>query len=316
MFKTIAIALLTLALGGAGYFAFTQKSAYGNASKEVAALEEKIKEAEKKEEEAAEELKSTEEALQAIPPLEAKVKELEAVKGAFASGAILKDLEALYAKDKKLSTEKQLGLAGIRMLTHGGKDPSTIEAFITLYENTIDEKWLITARNLANYTFDHFFDERSKMFFFTSNEDDALVTRSIEYRDNVIPASNSIMAKNLFKLSHYFDNEHYRKTALTMLNNVKPEIKDYASGYSNWLDLMLNYTNPFYEIAIVGKESSSKILEINKSYLPNKLIAGSITDKNLPLLENRYVPNKTFIYVCVYFFCLFWIKFMCRTFRH
>jgi len=101
MFKTIAIAILTLALGGAGYFAFTQKSAYGNASKEVAALEEKIKEAEKKEEEAAEELKAAEEALLVIPPLEAKLKELEAVKGAFASGAILKDLEALYAKDKK-----------------------------------------------------------------------------------------------------------------------------------------------------------------------------------------------------------------------
>ena len=136
MFKTIAIAILTLALGGAGYFAFTQKSAYGNASKEVAALEEKIKEAEKKEEEAAEELKSTEEALQAIPPLEAKVKELEAVKSAFASGAILKDLEALYAKEKKLSTEKQLGLAGVRMLTHGGKDPSTIEAFNKALEMT------------------------------------------------------------------------------------------------------------------------------------------------------------------------------------
>ena len=60
MFKTIAIAILTLALGGAGYFAFTQKSAYGNASKEVAALEEKIKEAEKKDEEAAAELKAAE----------------------------------------------------------------------------------------------------------------------------------------------------------------------------------------------------------------------------------------------------------------
>ena len=133
MFKTIAIALLTLALGGAGYFAFTQKSAYGKASKEVAALEEKLKEAEKKDEEAAGELKAAEEAL---PPLEAKVKELDAVKGALASGAVLKDLEALYAKEKKLSTEKQLGLAGIRMLTNGGKDPSTIEAFNKALEMT------------------------------------------------------------------------------------------------------------------------------------------------------------------------------------
>ena len=136
MFKTIAIAILTLALGGAGYFAFTQKSAYGNASKEVAALEEKIKEAEKKEEEAAEELKAAEEALLIIPTLEAKLKELDAVKGALASGAVLKDLETLYAKDKKLSTEKQLGLAGIRMLTNGGKDPSTIEAFNKALEMT------------------------------------------------------------------------------------------------------------------------------------------------------------------------------------
>ena len=133
MFKTIAIALLTLALGGAGYFAFTQKSAYGHASTEVAELAEKIKEAEQKEEEAAAELKAAEEAL---PPLEAKVKELEAVKGALASGAVLKDLEALYAKEKKLSTEKQLGLAGIRMLTNGGKDPSTIEAFNKALEMT------------------------------------------------------------------------------------------------------------------------------------------------------------------------------------
>ena len=133
MFRTIAIVLLTLALGGAGYFGFTQKSAYGSASKEVAELTDKLKEAEKKEEEAADELKAAEEAL---PPLEAKVKELDAVKGALASGAVLKDLEALYAKEKKLTTEKQLGLAGIRMLTNGGKDPSTIEAFNKALELT------------------------------------------------------------------------------------------------------------------------------------------------------------------------------------
>jgi carbonic anhydrase len=133
MFRTIAIVLLTLALGGAGYFGFTQKTAYSGASKELAELTDKLKEAEKKEEEAADELKAAEEAL---PPLEAKVKELDAVKGALASGAVLKDLEALYAKEKKLTTEKQLGLAGIRMLTNGGKDPSTIEAFNKALELT------------------------------------------------------------------------------------------------------------------------------------------------------------------------------------
>ena len=176
---------------------------------------------------------------------------------------------------------------------------ATIDAFITLYENTLDEKWLTTAKGLANYTFDHFFDSASNMFFFTSNEDASLVSRSIEYRDNVIPASNSIMAKNLFKLSHYFDNEHFSATAMTMLNNIKPEMQEYPSGYSNWFDLMLNYTQPYYEVAIVGANVKQKIDELNKTYIPNKLIAGSTSENNMPLLENRYNPNNTLIYVCV-----------------
>jgi len=133
MLKTIAIAILTLALGGAGYFGWTQKSAYGGATKEVAELTKQLEEAETKIEEAAEALTAAEEAL---PPLEAKVKEFDTVKGVFANGTVLKDLEALYAKDKKLTTEKQLGLAGIRMLTNGGKDPSTIEAFQKAIEMT------------------------------------------------------------------------------------------------------------------------------------------------------------------------------------
>ena len=176
---------------------------------------------------------------------------------------------------------------------------ATIDAFITLYENTLDEKWLTTAKGLANYTFDHFFDSASNMFFFTSNEDASLVSRSIEYRDNVIPASNSIMAKNLFKLSHYFDNEHFSATAMTMLNNIKPEMQEYPSGYSNWFDLMLNYAQPYYEVAIVGANVKQKIDELNKTYIPNKLIAGSTSENNMPLLENRYNPNNTLIYVCV-----------------
>lgn len=176
---------------------------------------------------------------------------------------------------------------------------TTIDAFITLYESTLDEKWLKTANDLANYTFNYFFDDTNNMFYFTSNSDAALVSRSIEYRDNVIPASNSIMAKNLFKLSHYFDNEKFSNTAMSMLNNVKPEMQDYPSGYSNWFDLMLNYSNPFYEVAIVGADAKQKIAKLNKTYVPNKLIAGSTSENNMPLLESRYNPNQTLIYVCV-----------------
>ena len=184
----------------------------------------------------------------------------------------------------------------------------TIEALIALYENTLKETWLYTSRDLTNYVFDHFYEETNSMFYFTSNEDRKLVSRSTEYRDNVIPASNSIMAKNLFKLSRFFDNTYYSKTATNMLNNVMPEIQEYGSNYSNWLDLMLNYTQPFYEVAVSGTEAHKKIKEINQEYLPNKILAGSIKKNNVPLLLNRYIENETLIYVCVNHTCKLPVK--------
>lgn len=182
---------------------------------------------------------------------------------------------------------------------------ATIEAFILIYENTLDEKWLIHSRNLTNYTLDHFFNEESKMFYFTSNQDPALVSRTIEYRDNVIPASNSMMAKNLFKLSLFYGNSAYETISITMLHNMLPELKKYPSGFSNWMDLMLNFTNNYYEVAIIGEYAKEKVNTFNKAYLPNKLIAGSHEENNLPLLKNRYSKDKTLIYVCVNKACQF-----------
>ena len=176
---------------------------------------------------------------------------------------------------------------------------TTIESFISLYQITSNEKLLNSARNLTNYAFDNFYDDTNKMFYFTSKKDSKLVTRNVEYRDNVIPASNSIMAKNLFKLSHYFNNANYLKTATTMLNNVKPEINTYGSSYSNWLDLMLNYTNPFYEVAIVGEDAINKAKDLNSYYLPNILIANSTKSSDSPLIKDRFIDGKTYIYVCI-----------------
>lgn len=176
---------------------------------------------------------------------------------------------------------------------------TVMDAFIALYEVTLDETSLNIANELGGYVFKHFYDDTSKMFFYTSDEDAALVARNIVYYDNVIPGSNSILAKALFKLSHYFDNTSYENAAITMLNNVKPEMLEYPTAYSNWFDLMLNYTNPFYEVAISGKDAKVKISELNQTFIPNKLIAGSTSENEMPLLKNRFNPDETLIYVCV-----------------
>jgi uncharacterized protein YyaL (SSP411 family) len=81
-----------------------------------------------------------------------------------------------------------------------------IAAFMALYQVTFEEKWLQDAKQLTDYTLEHFYDEKNAFFRFTSDKDDALISIHFETEDNVIPASNSVMAKNLYQLSIYFDN--------------------------------------------------------------------------------------------------------------
>ena len=72
------------------------------------------------------------------------------------------------------------------------------------------------------------------------------------------------------------------------------------TSYSNWLQLMINFSSNYYEVAVSGVDALDKIKEINQVYIPNKLIAGSIGISNLPLMEGRHSNDKeTVIYVCV-----------------
>lgn len=174
----------------------------------------------------------------------------------------------------------------------------TIEAFIALYQITLDWKWLDFSKQMTDYAVAHFFDREKNMFYFTSNEDAAIVSRNFEYRDNVIPASNSVMAKNLFKLSRYFENTNFEEIAHQMLKNVSEEIARYPSGFSNWLDLLLNFKSDFYEVVVVGENAKTVIEEINSNYLPNTIMAGSKGEQAGALFKNRFVPGKTLVYVC------------------
>lgn len=185
---------------------------------------------------------------------------------------------------------------------------TVIEAFISMYQITTDQDWLDKAKLLADYTHDNFYDEASGMYFFTSKEDAALVTRNVESVDNVIPASNSILAKSFYQLSHYFSDKTYLERAQKMLHNIQPSFLDYPSSYSNWMDLMLNFTNNYYEVVITGALAEEKLKELSKHYFPNKLVAVSNQSSNAPLLQNRFSQTDTNIFICVNNSCKYPVK--------
>jgi len=174
----------------------------------------------------------------------------------------------------------------------------TIEAYIALYEVTFDEQWLKLAYNLTEYVINHFYDESTAMFFYTSDIDKQLIARKKEVQDNVIPASNSSMAKALFLLGDYYDVKDYKLKSEKMLNNMKEYVRQYGTYYSNWAKLMdMNVHQP-YEVAIVGNNAESLRKELMSKYIPNAIYLGGKNEGTLELLKDKLVKGETFVYVC------------------
>ena len=207
-------------------------------------------------------------------------------------------IEKQLRKDGGLNRNFKNGFSTINAYS---EDYATIiQAYISLYEVTLDEEWLTTSKELMEYLFVNFFNEKNGMFHFTSKKDENLIARKYEVIDGVMPASNSLIANSLFKLGHYYSDNKYLKTSEQMLNNIKQDVKISPGNYSNWLHLMTNFTKPFYEVVVAGNEALKVNKSLIKNYTPNILIAGtSEENKTLPLLSYKFNEDDTFIYVCV-----------------
>ncbi len=175
----------------------------------------------------------------------------------------------------------------------------TIDAFIALYEVSGDEVWLNTALAMANYTMVAFYDSNTISFYFTEASQNDLIVRKREINDNVIPASNSAMAKNLYYLSLYFGIDAWKEIALNMCLKFSEEMKAYLGGYSNYALVLQQFIYPTKEVAIVGKAVNEKMALLNNAYLPNCIFAlCKSATTTIPLCKDRYVEGKTVIYVC------------------
>lgn len=170
------------------------------------------------------------------------------------------------------------------------------EAYITLYEASAREQWLLRAKELADAALHHFAEQQLGLMYFTSSKGEQLVARRVEVQDNVIPASNSSMCKVMFRLAHHFEDPTYETISEKMLSQAVQQIT-YASGSSNWLQVFMWHVFPFYEVVFTGERSKEFMKQAHQEVLPQMLVAASTINSELPLFANRFGTNSA-IYVC------------------
>ena len=178
---------------------------------------------------------------------------------------------------------------------------SVIRASLMAFEATGKAEWLEFSKQLTDFCLEQFYDESDGFFFFNNPKAEKLIADKKELFDNVIPASNSIMARNLHRLSLFTYEEKYGEISSNMLGGMKNLILKDPGFLCNWANLFLEMLLPTAEVAIVGKDAEAKAREFQQEYFPNLILAFSDSPtKTAPILQGK-TPDSTgnaLIYVC------------------
>ena len=173
-----------------------------------------------------------------------------------------------------------------------------IKAFLDIYQSTLDETWIDPADALTREVILHFSAKDGIFFNLASDEGPNLIQETMELSDNVIPASNSQMARNLFMMGHLLENDEYLNRSEEMLRKMIPQIRRNPSFHANWAVLLDDFISGPAAVKIIGDDFKLRIKDFSGHYLPQVIFSGSNlkTDDHLrPIPQNG---GKTLFHVC------------------
>ncbi len=175
----------------------------------------------------------------------------------------------------------------------------TIRACIRLYQATFDEYWLRRAELLTTHTIDNFLDSGDGFFLYSGKHGEKLIASRKELFDNVIPASNSVMAQNLIELAVLLDKAEWKTMATQMVNAMRSTIVAEPNYMSNWGIAYQTLAKGLAEVAFVGNAAEEQSRQFQRHYHPFSVVMGTATTSDLPLLrDKKALDGKSTIYVC------------------
>jgi uncharacterized protein YyaL (SSP411 family) len=186
-----------------------------------------------------------------------------------------------------------------------------IDALIELYQTTFDEQWFALARRLADSALARFRADDGG-FFDTSDDHEALIARPRSLQDNATPSGNSMLARDLLRLTAYTGAGEYDDAARKSLSILTAALREYPQAFGEALNAVEMMVAGVVEIAVVGDPNDAAtraLLDVaQKPYRPNTIVALSVSDVSgdaaIPLLSYRTQKGgQPTVYVCRNFAC-------------
>jgi uncharacterized protein len=182
-----------------------------------------------------------------------------------------------------------------------------LEALLTLYEATFDERWFVEARALADTLIVRFADRERGGFFSTASDHEQLVARRKDLEDTPIPSGASSAALGLLRLAALTGEQSYEREAvgaLRLLHEVGPR---HPVAFGHLLQAIDLYTASVREVALVGEPLAPLERVVREAFRPHVVLAGArdgAAGSAVPLLADRApIDGRAAAYVCEHFVC-------------
>lgn len=189
-----------------------------------------------------------------------------------------------------------------------------INASIDLYETTFEIKYLKRAIELNDILIKEFWDNASGGFFFSSLQNENLITRQKEIYDGAIPSGNSVALLNLVRLYHFTGKPDYEQKATKLIECFSGSISRSPSAFAQFLIGLDFYFGPSSEVVISFLQNNQKTKDavklIRSVFKPNKILILNPIDQNKEIMESipfiesmNLINNETTFYVCKNYVC-------------
>lgn len=164
---------------------------------------------------------------------------------------------------------------------------------------------LHASKKLVEHIIEEFSDEEQVFFYYTGYSQNDVIVRKKEMYDGATPSGNAIMARLLWRLGIYFNQNTWKERALKMADAIHQMAIKYPTSFGLWADFLQEIVEGTAEITIMGSEAKWAVREVLADFLPYRVIMGSdVENQSLMLFKGKELTSgKTTFYYCREYTC-------------
>ena len=177
-----------------------------------------------------------------------------------------------------------------------------LDALVTLYQTSLESKWISKARQLADVMIIEFWDEEEGGFFLSGKSGKQLVSKLKNPADEALPSANAIASMALLNLGRLTGTRSYIEKSKGTLKAFKPFIEENPVAFTGLLSTLSSSILAPTEAIFVGPIGEPAFEEmwkvLNADYRPNKVTIWNENGKStLPLAEGK-ISSEPMVYLC------------------